>query len=403
MRILATLLILSSVSFATNGGNVIGVGARSLSMGGTGLAHNNGHLDAIYKNPALLTEKASASNFNMELAATYLGLNVTAASLAGSRENKTKGIFVPDFAASYRLDDQMALGLGFLPYGGADFNYENEVPMAGLKVQHKVIRIQPTFAMAPAPGFSFGLSPILLLGSLSLNSAASGTQSSYATSSGMGFGGQVGAAYTNQQFTVGASYILPSKVKHEGVTNVDLFGPSPTTNTEADTLELQQPGEIGVGIGYAVTPEWSMTFDYRNIMWGSANIYKDLGWVSQSVFAFGTQYKIDKLAIRAGFNYGKPPVEDVTGEVGTGTVSLDGRTMFVASASLLNAIGFPPAAKTHITLGGGYEFTDTVGVDLALVYAPKTTISRAGTAAAAYVYASEMSQFGVTAGLRVGL
>ena len=41
--------------------------------------------------------------------------------------------------------------------------------------------------------------------------------------------------------------------------------------------------------------------------------------------------------------------------------------------NLFNLLGFPATSEKHYTLGAGYEFSDNFYVDLAYVYAPKTT------------------------------
>ena len=59
-KLLASLLILSCSQsqsvFATNGDTLIGLGAISRSMGGTGIAHFSGAESAL-KNPALLAKQ----------------------------------------------------------------------------------------------------------------------------------------------------------------------------------------------------------------------------------------------------------------------------------------------------------------------------------------------------------
>lgn len=407
IRLIAVLAFTTSMAFATNGGNLIGVGPKSIAMGGTGVAHVNGHLDGIYKNPSLITEKAGTGKVQLEAAGTFLGLSVKANQGAGEVDSKAKGKFIPDFAGTYRLNEEMVVGLGVLPYSGAAFDYSDLTAATGLKAEHTVIRFQPTFAMKPSEHFSFGISPILGYAELGLNviSPVTSTQTATPKRSATAFGGQAGISTRWDKFTAGATYILPIKYKHEGVTDTDAFGPGASlANLPNDDVSLQQPGEIGVGVGYQVMPEWSVTFDYRHIAWANANIYENLGWQNQHVIAFGTQYKFDKVALRAGFNYAKSPVEDVAGETGLGLASLDGHIIYQRSVSLLNVVGFPPISKTHITLGGGYDVSDSFGFDLAFVLAPKSTVTRAGsTPLGAYTFTSEMTQWSVTGGVRVSL
>ncbi|RLB13673.1 MAG: hypothetical protein DRG82_15240 [Deltaproteobacteria bacterium] len=45
--------------------------------------------------------------------------------------------------------------------------------------------------------------------------------------------------------------------------------------------------------------------------WADAKGYEDFDWDNQWVFALGVQYRpVGKLALRAGFNYGKNPVNE---------------------------------------------------------------------------------------------
>lgn len=403
----ALFLLLSSLTvYATNGGNLIGLSARSIGMGGTGVAQFQGPMDSLLKNPALLTHHKGSGVVGAEFSNSYVGLKVTANGGAGEKESKATSKYIADIAADYKINDTMAVGLGVLPYSGAKFDYSGDTVLTGLKTDHIVVKFVPSFAFSPVENLSFGVSPVIGYGSLALNDIVSGTQSNRDPSTGLGFAGQVGAAYKCESFTFGASYISPMKIKYKAVSNLDAFGPSAATASTfgLDDLDVQQPAEIGVGVAFAATPDLVLTVDYRNIGWSKADTYRELGWNSQNVIAFGTQYKMDQLALRLGFNYAKSPIDDKAGEVGTTLVNLQGHNMYQASVSKLDVIGFPPLATTHFTAGAGYNFTDSLGADLAFMLAPKATLTRSGSLGpASYTYVSTMSQWSVALGLRYAL
>lgn len=399
------VLLCSMSAMATNGGNLIGLSATSVGMGGTGMAQYQGVMESIHKNTSLLTLQKGASGLGAEFSNTFVSINVkgTGSTAAGEKTSQAKSHYIADIAASYRLNDSMAIGLGVLPYAGAKFDFSGEASFAGLKTDNTIIKIQPAFAYSPVENLSFGAAPIIGYGSLALNDLVTGTQSTRDPSTGVGVSGQLSASYKCHGLVFGAGFTAPLKITYKSVSNLDAFGPNAAVAASAglDDLAIQQPSELALGVAYEIAPEWAVTLDYRNLGWSHADVYKELGWKSQNVISFGTQYRMDKLALRLGFNYAKSPIEDAAGEVGLTPVDLQGHTIFQSSVSKLDVLGFPPIATTHITVGAGYEFTGALGADLALMYSPKVTVTRAGAnATTAYTYTNTMSQMAVTLGVR---
>lgn len=69
----------------------------------------------------------------------------------------------------------------------------------------------------------------------------------------------------------------------------------------------------------------------------------------------GGEFKpTQKLALRAGYNYGKSPIR--------GGVKNTAEDFQIA---VFNLISFPAITEHHITLGLGYEFTKNFSIDLA--------------------------------------
>ena len=125
--------------------------------------------------------------------------------------------------------------------------------------------------------------------------------------------------------------------------------------------DLEQPCEIGAGIAYAMGNS-IIAFDYKRINWASAMGYKDFGWKDQNVYAIGYEHSQDAWAIRVGYNYAKSPIIDNTNN----------------TIDMLNLLAFPATVESHYTVGGSYAFSKKTSVDLAYVYAPRTTETLGG-------------------------
>jgi long-chain fatty acid transport protein len=195
---------------------------------------------------------------------------------------------------------------------------------------------------------------------------------------GFGFAGKIGAVYkATPELTVGATFHSPTMLADletddaalsMGV-NVDpgIFVAEPT-GVYVDMIipvsgkivieDFQWPATFGAGAAYHPIDEFMVAADVKYIMWsdvmedfkmtftadeipengGFAGLVMDASifqnWKDQAVFAAGGAYKpMEKLTLRAGFNYGQNPVPD----------------------TYLNAL-FPAIVETHLTFGGGYDF-----------------------------------------------
>jgi long-chain fatty acid transport protein len=81
----------------------------------------------------------------------------------------------------------------------------------------------------------------------------------------------------------------------------------------------------------------------------------------------GGEFKpTQKLALRAGYNYGKSPIrggaKDPTNSNNIPNFDAQFSDFDIA---VFNLIGFPAISEHHITLGLGYEFTKNFSIDLA--------------------------------------
>ena len=237
-------------------------------------------------------------------------------------------------------------------------------PLIAGYTQLQSMRFAPAIAYQPNAKFSFGLAGIAEYSNLDL---AEGSDWDY------GFGLQGGAIFKPiDSLHLGINIITPRKLEFKKVADFDF-------DTNLDDLDLAAPLEIGTGAAYTFS-NLLIEADVKWINWSDADGYKDFDWNDQWVFAIGAQYQpISKLFVRAGYNYGKTPVDDNGGFDGTANKTVQGKTMPAYYYETFRLIGFPALAEHHLTLGVGYDFTPTFSMSLGYMHAFKNSLSESGT------------------------
>lgn len=406
IAVAAAVALTATSAFATNGDNLIGLGAKSLGMGGTGTAHYNGSESAT-SNPALITK---GKGLQFTFGGTYFTPEVkiktdsTAATANGSNqlseESDAKHNVIPYIALTNNFDNGVALGLSMFGSAGMgtdwrNSTYEDAFLGAGntpnlYSMRSNLLLLKFSVPVAYSQeNWSVGIAPVMMYGSLDMafqTQATDNTGTAIAgikdvgrgSSSDFGLGYEAGAAYTLKDMgvTVAARYQSPISMEYKDQISVAGaafgFGAGAVPNFSD---KLEQPAEYGFGIDWT-SGDFSLTADYKKIKWGSADGYKDFGWENQNVYAIGAEYRIDKLALRAGYNYGKNPIKNNTDQRGviSGTAPSNPSNPAVGPAvgdlvNALNHVMFPAVTEKHYTVGFGYQFTKNVGADLAFMYA----------------------------------
>jgi len=377
-RIITLSLFATSMLLATNGDNMIGIGAESRAMGGTGIGMGMG-TDSVLTNPAWVVDQ---KGFNVSFGATAFMPNVTA-NIGGPNYNTAdttdaigSGVsiesdadfsIIPTVGLTDHINENLSYGVGMFGVSGMGVDYRNEATNPGLGNMRTSLQY-----MRFVPSLSYKIEDLRLGAGLTvaygaLNMAAvtqSPTDGSIGQRSGglsedIGFGAQVGLGYhVMPGMTVGAYYQSQVNTEYE---NVFDFNGDGTYNN----LKLSQPAEAGVGFGYTSGCKcYSLTFDYHRIMWSDADGYDTFEWDDQDVFALGGSYQAtDSLVLRLGYNYAKSPLHDKT-FVGSPAFSAPMLAYF-------NTLGFPAYTESHFTGGLSYQITKTTGLDIAYVYAPE--------------------------------
>lgn len=374
-------IILGSSAYASNGHNLIGVGAKSLSMGGGGVGMSHG-AESVMTNPALIT---NVKGIDISLGGTILMPDVSI--------NRTNGVtyqsdadksFVPEVAIATTLRNGWYLGIGMFETTSLGVDYSDAIAHPShFNFVTNMQLMQLALPLAYKSGsLSFGIAPVIQHGSLDINyfipdldgpGPMTTTRSDTdGLSKDFGFGVNVGVAYKIDNLTLGATYKSAIDMEYKGqLSNATAqFGEIFGTSTISDNL--QKPAEIGVGLSY-VMGKHTIAADYKRIKWSSAKGYDYLGWEDQNVYILGYQYSQTGWALRAGYNYAKSPMK----ERRTNLVQESDNENGVINT--FNISGFPAISEKHYTIGGTYDFNQIISTDISYLYSPGANIGLGNT------------------------
>jgi long-chain fatty acid transport protein len=387
LSVITAMALGSSMALATNGDNLMAIGPIARSMGGVGIAAPQDAISAVFANPAAMCYGPYCPESEFNFAGTLFVPHVDAKiNLGGTtyQANSPDNIYtIPAIGISVPITKKEPLWrFGLAAYGvsGLGVDYRNSALdqprfpgfggyplMAGEYTSLQIMKFAPSIAFQPNNAWSFGLSAQIDYATLDLRSGSS---------PGYGFGVQVGTIYKpHNRVSLGLTYQSPQTVTHSNVKDFD-------GNGSADSLELQAPQQIGLGIAFDVIPNtFLLEINGKWINWSNAKGYSDFDWEDQYVLAIGAQYKVTpKLTLRAGYNYGKNPVKEHNGFNGLSPIQVQGKTMPTYYYETFRVIGFPAVVENHLTFGFGYDFTPRFSIHLGYTHAFSKTINESGTA-----------------------
>jgi long-chain fatty acid transport protein len=350
---------IATSAFATNGDNLIGLGAQARALGGTGTAAFFGSENAL-TNPALL---AKSKGTEFAFGGTVFMPDVKATSdvaTPGTNSSQTSEAdlsVIPEVSLSNRINDKWTLGIGMYGSAGMGVDYRDTPGLFAGYTNLQMMKFAPTAAYN-GNGFGLGFAPVIQYGALDINyvnNAPGGPGNvGTGTSSDIGFGFNIGGYYdVTKDLTLGLSYqsAIDMEYDRQITTAAGGFGLSGFTD------HLEQPAEIKVGVAYTTGP-WMVTGDYKQIKWGSAKGYKDFNWDDQNVFGLGVKYSGNGYWVGAGYNYGKDPIK-----------VLPSTSYPNQAINTFNNHFFPGIVEKHFTFGGGVTLGKNSILDMAVVYA----------------------------------
>ena len=370
LAVVAALALGATSAFATNGATMIGVGAKSFGMGGTGIGVGHGAESAL-ANPALIT--TIKGNNEVSFGGTVFMPDIKIDGIMGATEGESSSDFfvIPSVSLASKVNDNFYWGIGMWGTGGLGVDYRNDVAQMNMVTALQTMQFGVPLAYT-TNGFTVAATPIVQYSSLDINYVMPGGGAGALTGQDIGSGAaqdiaigyNIGLSYETDGLTVGAVY--KSEIKYDidevvshAVTSMydSMYGVS-TDFYNQD--EMATPSEYGVGVSYA-TQGHTLAVDYKHIAWEDAEVYQDFGWEDQDVIAVGYEYATDGWAVRAGYQYAESAVQDNTGK----GLYLD---TIANLTNTFNLLGFPGTQESHITLGGTYAFNETLSLDVAAVF-----------------------------------
>ena len=377
-KLITLSLITSTMLHATNGDNLIAVGAKARGMGGVSMAVSHGAESGL-ANGALITSVEGTEIsfggmvFMPEMKTQFLG--------QPEYRSRADLNVIPEVAVAHKIDDNWYIGMGMWGTAGMGTDYSSKIfnPGAGAFANFNMVtNLQLLQFGVPiaykTEGFSVAVTPIMQYGNLDINYRMPTPFGILNSGAGLaqdfGWGYNIGMAYDFAEngapgFTIGAQYKSAISMTYNNQLStatapfvaMGIF-PAPMSDN------LEQPAEFGVGLAYVYENQHTFGFDYKRVKWSDTDGYGDFGWDDGDVYAFGYQYTQDNWAFRAGYNHSDSVVVDSK----AGSVS-----GAAAALNFFNLLGFPANSEDHYTVGGSYGFSEVFSVDLAYVYSPKTT------------------------------
>jgi long-chain fatty acid transport protein len=368
---IAAVLAAAAPASATNGMRMIGFGPIQDSMGGASVAAPLDATTAV-TNPAGLS--AVAPRFDLAAQAfmpdVKYSMTTPGPSFGGTSDRPTD--YLPTLGAVFRAQDKLTVGIAALGTAGMGVDYASDPAGDRLMTSYTNARIAPAIAYRLSEQVSLGLALNLMWAQMSFEM---GGAPKFSNTGSFGYGATAGVTYTPAEIvTIGAAFETRSYFQdftwNVGGTDYALAFDQPMVAT------LGAAVRPAAGLLVALDAQWinwsdTMGKDLPKYTKPAAAGSFDMRWSDQWVVKVGAQYEIPglkELKVRAGYNYGKTPLD---------------------TANFQANMAFPAIAEHHFTVGAGYD-VGKWGVNAAFVYSPEATIS--SSPAPGISVASKMSQ-----------
>lgn len=378
--LLSALLSLCATSlFATNGSVLIGIGAKSRAMGGSGIGVSHG-ADSALINPSLIS--SIKNKHEISFGGTLFMPDVSnSMGQAGFNNTDKKSSadksVIPSVSLATKVNDSFAWGVGMWGTAGMGVDYRDSINNFNMVTNLQLMQFGVPLAYS-VNNFSIGITPIIQYGSLDISysgtldvsipygaGATADVSHDTGVSQDLSMGYNIGLSYVISDVTLGLSYKSKIDMEYDGQISgatadfaaFGLFGGSVLKNT------LSTPAEIGFGTSYKMKAH-TIALDIKQIQWSDAKGYKDFKWENQNVLILGYEYRTSLWALRLGYNYGENPIKEQATNTADATAS---------AINMFNLLGFPAIVESHYTFGGSYIFDKTTSLDLAYTYAPEVT------------------------------
>ncbi len=382
ISLLTAGVMASPLAHATNGYFPIGVGPKTESMGGAGIALPQDAFAAA-ANPAGMVLVGDRVDFALtwfkpdrsaDITGNTFGLN---GSYSG---NGRSNFFIPDFGYNKMVNPDTALGVVVYGYGGMNTQY-NSNPFASFGAQGPLginleqLFIAPTWSKKLNATNSVGVSLNIAYQMFSATglqpfdnttySANPGSVTNKGTDTSTGYGIKLGwTGEVTPMVTLGATY--------QSKTKMSKF--SSYSGLFADQGSFDVPASYGLGVAVKATPVTTVAFDVDQIDYSGVSSVGNtfpqptqfgasggpgFGWQNMTVLKLGMSYVYDsRLTLRAGLNHNNQQIP--------------------SDQTLLNMVA-PGVVQNHLTLGGTWTLADKSEITVAYIHAFQNTVNGAGS------------------------
>ena len=377
MKLIKLILLLSlssSFIYATNGANLIGMGAKSRAMGGVGIGIFHGS-ESVLANGALLTQmEGTEVSFGGTLFLPTIQANKTPTEAFVTSSSDTN--MIPEVSMATKINEHWYAGVGVWGVAGMGTNYvigkKSDVQLNNFGMSTNLQLLQIGFPIAfKIHSISLAFTPIVMYGNLTINydpTSGQSTPPEVGLSQNVGGGFALGFLYDFEELEIeglkfGLNYKSSIALDYK---NQISRATQPFKGFGIDLSDtLSQPAELGIGTSYTYENH-SIAFDIKDTFWSSAQGYGGFGWEDGIVYATGYQYKTENWSVRVGYNYGKSVVINLP----------NAKTSPKASAlNVFNILGFPATAEQHLTFGGSYKVNNNFSVDIGVVYQTESELT----------------------------
>jgi long-chain fatty acid transport protein len=383
----ATVLF-SAPAFATAGMFALGYSTNQRAMGGAGVSYGYDAMSAAV-NPANAVDVGHQFQMGIDIFMPDRGFtntNVgsvfpfggTATSISGT------GWFpVPNLSYNRPLDNGAVFNVSV--YGNGGMNTDFSDPVFGFSptgIDLSQVFVSLTYA-DKIGNVAWGISPTIVGQRFQaqglLGFGPQSTDPTLLSDNGFDFSYGMGLKF-------GATMDVAPGLK---------FGISANTKMEMSKLNkyaglfenggsMDIPASITVGLTWDANPDTKFMVDYQRIFYSGVPAISNgntgplgavggtgFGWDNVGVIKLGVEWKAnEQLTLRGGYAYSTNPV-------GPEDIPL--------------AILAPGVVKHHITFGGSYAFSEKNGMDFAIEYAPRNSVTAAGGGASLEVFMKQIS------------
>jgi long-chain fatty acid transport protein len=367
LRCAITALSLAAAAqsaWATDGHQLIGLGALQESNGGAGVASPKDSTWVLL-NPAGIVNLDRRFDFSFEYFMPY-------------RYIEPHGVLMPNSGAGRMSDNnafpipamgliiphgQGAFGVGLFAVNGMGVDYSSSrtlIPRLfgqnfDRRTQYGVMKLGLAYAYRFDNGWSVGATVNLDYAQFRTDMLTLGfweTSGRNRWDGSLGAGLTVGVYKNWDRWSFGAAYTTPQWMQ--------------TFPKYKDLLPdpLDLPQTVQTGVAYNVTPDVELLLDYKFINWtgvdqiARAPIKGGFGWKDQHVVKAGVNWTVNpKWTLRGGVSYGNSPITD--------------KVVFA------NAL-FPAITKLSATTGVSYAITENSDIHFAFEHAFGNTMTDSG-------------------------